>query len=273
MMRTKGRGTIQAVPIGTADQHGVVEYMVDESGADLRLKRKLGLWHIVTLDGRELLVPVGLAVVAWEDAVAPMVLSPPPPGDRDLLSVVRRGGAMRKAPPTPLQPAPVVPIYSCPDCKSTYTALADVAVCVRRDKAGDGPVFRGGDCELCGYPAELHAGVMLRQMGPSTAEVQAYQALVDEVERTGGRGAAGSQDAQKALAAARPPGATWKAEIPAAPGPKLPRTCQLRLTAKDGVPAESLPESGGLIAIIPWRETLKQEEARAKAKLAGEAQS
>lgn len=221
-MRTKGRGSIQAFPTGAPDHlTGEVDFVVSELG-EIRLKPKLGLWHVVAVDGRELLVPMAAAVVVWEQR---QEQTRAPAEKKDLSSVKDLALAGSVFPQ--LRP----PVFICPECKSSYTDPADMAVCLRRDRAGVGPVFRGGDCRDCGYPAELHHEVRLLQVPPPAAEVEAYVALQNEVERTGGAGAAGSQDAQKALAAAREPEMVWEATIPQ----KRDHACLLALSEADGV--------------------------------------
>lgn len=142
-LKKAGIGHIEAWPLGVPDDLGHMRYGVEEHDVRLRLHAKVGVWEVVTSDGRRIIVPVAAALVVWRQPAR--VRAP-------LLSEVQ---------PTIAEIAAVTALdldkpYACGKCGSTFGRLIDRMICERRDSPGPGYLL--GDCRLCGYPLELHLG-------------------------------------------------------------------------------------------------------------------
>lgn len=156
-MRTSGRGHIQAWPFGTADQLGDIPFVVDEHGL-ITMDPLLRVWVVECQDGRELVIPVSAAVVVWD----PVEKVRPEP---ELAALFPK---RRLTVPEKLSDAPGErPGHYCQTCGQWYLRKLDAYLCQTKDALG-GDLFKGGDCQDCGYPKDLHRGVRIEQTGTTT---------------------------------------------------------------------------------------------------------
>lgn len=156
-MKTSGFGTIQAWPLWQGDE---VFYALEEKG---RIRRVDDVWEVTTVHGSKVIVPVGIAVVAWEvvGLRAPKTPKVTPKAINDVVAAV-----------FPHAEKLQLPLYKCDICKNSYISRAEAATC-RRGCDLTKP-SRGNSCALCGFPLEMHEGA---EVIPGPVEIKMERVL------------------------------------------------------------------------------------------------